>query len=154
MPTRAGSPQQHMPITVGPFYLTHPVNFPCGRKPEYPDKTHGFRQSVSLRFDSIRTCESATLEVKCKPATQASERKASAPTTSPPKPLPTMHHYFFSILISRTGYESVSSPHNLEAIKITGSGRDSRKIAQCLDILAHHVSLQTCSKEPETAPRN
>jgi hypothetical protein len=24
--------QQHMPITVGPFYLTHPVNFPCGRK--------------------------------------------------------------------------------------------------------------------------
>ena len=27
--TRAGSPQQHMPITVGPFCLTHPVNFPC-----------------------------------------------------------------------------------------------------------------------------
>jgi hypothetical protein len=27
LPTRAGSPQQHMPITVGPFYLTHPVNF-------------------------------------------------------------------------------------------------------------------------------
>ena len=40
LPTRAGSPQQHMPITVGPFYLTHPVNFPCGRKPEYPGKTH------------------------------------------------------------------------------------------------------------------
>jgi hypothetical protein len=36
LPTRAGSPQQHKPITVGPFYLTHPVNFPCGRKPEYP----------------------------------------------------------------------------------------------------------------------
>ena len=33
LPTRAGSPQQHMPITVGPFCLTHPVNFPCGRKP-------------------------------------------------------------------------------------------------------------------------
>jgi hypothetical protein len=30
LPTRAGSPQQHMPITVGPFCLTHPVNFPCG----------------------------------------------------------------------------------------------------------------------------
>jgi hypothetical protein len=25
LPTRAGSPQQHMPITVGPFCLTHPV---------------------------------------------------------------------------------------------------------------------------------
>ncbi len=24
-PTRAGSPQQLMPITVGPHYLTHPV---------------------------------------------------------------------------------------------------------------------------------
>ena len=29
LPTRAGSPQQHMPITVGPFCLTHPVNFRC-----------------------------------------------------------------------------------------------------------------------------
>ena len=48
LPTRAGSPQQHMPITVGPFYLTHPVNFPCGRKPEYPGKTHDFRQSVDF----------------------------------------------------------------------------------------------------------
>jgi hypothetical protein len=28
LPTRAGSPQQHMPITVGPFCLTHP-NPPC-----------------------------------------------------------------------------------------------------------------------------
>ena len=37
-----------MPITVGPFCLTHPVNFPCGRKPEYPGKTHGFRQSVDF----------------------------------------------------------------------------------------------------------
>jgi hypothetical protein len=37
-----------MPITVGPFYLTHPVNFPCGRKPEYPGKTHDFRQSVDF----------------------------------------------------------------------------------------------------------
>ena len=34
LPTRAGSPQQHMPNTVGPFCLTHPVNFPFGRKPE------------------------------------------------------------------------------------------------------------------------
>ena len=23
-----------------------PVNFPCWRKPEYPEKTHDFRQSV------------------------------------------------------------------------------------------------------------
>ncbi len=39
-PTRAGSPQQLMPNTVGPHYLTHPVNFPCGSKQEYPEKTH------------------------------------------------------------------------------------------------------------------
>jgi hypothetical protein len=48
LPTRAGSPQQHMPITVGPFCLTHPVNFPCGSKPEYPEETHDFRQSVDF----------------------------------------------------------------------------------------------------------
>jgi hypothetical protein len=29
---------------------THPVNFPCGRKPEYPEKTHDFRQSVDWLF--------------------------------------------------------------------------------------------------------
>ena len=48
LPARAGSPQQHMPITVGPFCLTHPVNFPCGRKPEYPEETHDSRQSVDF----------------------------------------------------------------------------------------------------------
>jgi hypothetical protein len=55
LPTRAGSPQQHMPITVGPFYLTRPVNFPCGRKPEYPGKTHDFRQSVDFYSFHMRT---------------------------------------------------------------------------------------------------
>ena len=55
LPTRAGSPQQHMPIIVGPFYLTHPVNFPCGRKPEYPGKTHDFRQSVDFYSFHMRT---------------------------------------------------------------------------------------------------
>ena len=44
--TGAGSPQQCEPITVGPYYLSRPVNFPCERKPEYPEKTHDFRQSV------------------------------------------------------------------------------------------------------------
>ena len=44
--TRAGSPQQREPITVGPYYLTHSVNFPCRTKPVYPEKTHDFRQSV------------------------------------------------------------------------------------------------------------
>jgi hypothetical protein len=28
--------------------LTHPVNFSCGRKQEYPEKTHDFRQSVDF----------------------------------------------------------------------------------------------------------
>jgi hypothetical protein len=55
LPTRAGSPQQHMPITVGPFCLTHPVNFPCRRKPEYPGKTHDFRQSVDFYSFHMRT---------------------------------------------------------------------------------------------------
>ena len=44
--TRAGSPQQREPITVGPYHLTLPVNFPCGRKPEYLEKAHDFQQSV------------------------------------------------------------------------------------------------------------
>jgi hypothetical protein len=39
----------------GPFYLTHPVNFPCGRKPEYPGKTHDFRQSVDFYSFHMRT---------------------------------------------------------------------------------------------------
>jgi hypothetical protein len=55
LPTRAGSPQQHMPITVGPFCLTHPVNFPCESKPEYPEETHDFRQSVDFYSFHMRT---------------------------------------------------------------------------------------------------
>ena len=35
----AGSPQQREPIAVGPYYITNLVDFPCGRKPEYPEKT-------------------------------------------------------------------------------------------------------------------
>ena len=92
LPTRAGSPQQHMPITVGPFCLTHPVNFPCGRKPEYPEETHDFRQSVdfysshgdwvrvALRKFSLRL-EPAASEVKGKCANHLA---TEAPW--PPKP--------------------------------------------------------------------
>ena len=58
--TRAGSPQQREPITVGSYYLTHPVNFPCGRKPEYPEKTHDFRQSVDYTLH-MRTGFESTL---------------------------------------------------------------------------------------------
>ena len=46
LPTGAASPQQREPITVGPYYLSHPVNFPCGRKLEYPEKTQDFQQSI------------------------------------------------------------------------------------------------------------
>ncbi len=63
-PTRAGSPQQLMPITVGPHYLTHPVNFPCGRKPEYPEKTHDFPQSVDLCSSHIRTGSENTAGIR------------------------------------------------------------------------------------------
>ena len=31
---RAGSPKQREPITVGPYHLTPPINFPHGWKPE------------------------------------------------------------------------------------------------------------------------
>jgi hypothetical protein len=33
---------------MGPFCLTHPVNFPCERKPECPEKTHDFRHWLFL----------------------------------------------------------------------------------------------------------
>ena len=36
--------------------LTHPVNFPCGRKPENPEKTHDFRQSVDELFPRAIRC--------------------------------------------------------------------------------------------------
>ena len=69
--TRAGSPLQREPITVGPYYLSHPVNFSCGRKPEYPGKIHDFRLSVDYTlhmrtgFEStILGIELGTLEMK------------------------------------------------------------------------------------------
>ena len=37
------------------LYLTHPVNFPCVRKPEYPEKTHNLPQSVDLCSFHMRT---------------------------------------------------------------------------------------------------
>jgi hypothetical protein len=48
------------------FILTHPVNFPCGRKPEHPEKTHDFRQSVDRLFshESIARIEPTNSEVK------------------------------------------------------------------------------------------
>ena len=45
--TRAGSPQQREPITVGPYYL---ANIPCGRKPEYPDKPTTFARALIYAF--------------------------------------------------------------------------------------------------------
>jgi hypothetical protein len=85
LPTRAGSPQQHMPVAVGPFCLTHPVNFPCGRKPEYPEETHDFRQSVDFYSFHMRTgfeshWESSHWDLNLRPQ----RWKASALTTWPP----------------------------------------------------------------------
>ena len=88
LPTRAGSPQQHMPITVGPFCLTHPVNFPCGRKPEYPEETHDFRQSVDFYSFHMRTGFESHWESSHWDLNLWLQRwKASALTTWPPKPL-------------------------------------------------------------------
>jgi hypothetical protein len=48
------------------FILTHPVNFPCGREPEHPEKTHDFRQSVDGLFslESVARIELTNSEVK------------------------------------------------------------------------------------------
>ena len=82
-----------MPMTVGPLCLTHPVNFPCGRKPEYPEETHDLRQSVdfysshedwvrvALRKFSLRL-EPAASEVKGKCANHLATEAPKAP----PKP--------------------------------------------------------------------
>ena len=35
-------------ILLSVFILTHPANYPCGRKLEHPEKTHDSRQSVDL----------------------------------------------------------------------------------------------------------
>ena len=48
------------------FILTHPVNFPCGRKPEYPEKTHDFRQSIDRLFshESVARLQPTNSEVE------------------------------------------------------------------------------------------
>ena len=48
------------------FILTHPANLPCGRKPERPEKTHDFRQSVDRLFshESVARIEPTISEVK------------------------------------------------------------------------------------------
>jgi hypothetical protein len=48
------------------FILAHPVNFPCGRKPVRPEKTHDFRQSVDWLFphESVARIEPTISEVK------------------------------------------------------------------------------------------
>ena len=40
-------------LTVNP---NHPVIFPCGRKPENPEKTHDFRQNVNKLFPRAIRC--------------------------------------------------------------------------------------------------
>ena len=89
--TGAGSPQQREPITVGPYYLSHPVNFPCGRKPEYPEKAHDFRQSVDYTlFTVMRTgfkstllgIELGTLEVKGEWSDHYTTEASLSPITS------------------------------------------------------------------------
>ena len=52
------------------FMLIHPVNFPRGRKPEHPEKTHDFRQSVDRLYshesahESVARIESTITEVE------------------------------------------------------------------------------------------
>jgi hypothetical protein len=48
------------------FILTHPANLPRGRKPERPEKTHDFRQSVDWLFshESVARIKPTISEVK------------------------------------------------------------------------------------------
>jgi hypothetical protein len=48
------------------FIPTHPVNFSRGRKPEHPEKTHDFRQSVDrlLSHESVARIKPTNSEVK------------------------------------------------------------------------------------------
>jgi hypothetical protein len=59
------------------FILTHPVNFPCGRKPEHPEKTHDFRQSVDRLFshESVVRSEPTNSEVKALALTTAPTKR-------------------------------------------------------------------------------
>jgi hypothetical protein len=60
------------------FILIHPANFPCGRKPEQPEKTHEFRQSVDRLFSH---------EFLARIEPTISEVKVACSATAPPKPL-------------------------------------------------------------------
>ena len=51
LPAGAGSPQQREPITVGPYYLFHPVNFPW-KKPKYPEKPKTFSRALTILFSN------------------------------------------------------------------------------------------------------
>ena len=48
------------------FILTHPVNFPCGKKLMRPEKTYDFRQTVNRLFshDSVARIEPTISEMK------------------------------------------------------------------------------------------
>ena len=66
--TRAGSPQQREPISVGSYYLNPPVNFPCGRKPEYPEKTTAVARTLIGGCLFIYSCSArlVSFEIKFK----------------------------------------------------------------------------------------
>ena len=57
--------------------LTDPVNFPCGRKPERPEKTHDFRQSVDRLFSHESVARDQTHELR-------GAKRASSSDYTPP----------------------------------------------------------------------
>ena len=68
---------------------THPVNILCGRKPEYPEKTHDFRQSVDDSFyieNHVSAVGPTIPEVK----------SACACSCPPPPPSPTVLYLYSS----------------------------------------------------------
>jgi hypothetical protein len=124
-----------MPITVGPFCLTHPVNFPCGRKPEYPEETHDFRQSVDSYSFHMRTgfeshWESSRWDLNLRPQ----RWKASELTTWPPKP-PNINIYNNFYINIYNNFSYINIYNNFWTSKWRVSLR-------WLDILMHTKSLK------------
>ena len=65
------------------FILTHPVDFPCGRKPEGPEKTHDFRQSCVDRLFSHEPIARIELTFSQVKRACSDDRATEAPIISP-----------------------------------------------------------------------
>jgi hypothetical protein len=86
------------------FILTHPVNFPCGRKPEHPEKTQDFRQSVDSLFshESVARIEPTNSEVK----------DSEAPFTSTQNMFVKYYYILYTVSYTNENEEEKNATHN------------------------------------------